>query len=188
MGTPLVLASASPRRRELLGRLGLELIVSPADVDETPFAGELPAPYVARVAAAKAEVARARHPGAWIVAADTTVAVDGRIFGKAADEREARAMLLEMAGRRHHVLTGTRVLLPDGRAVARVVDTEVVMRPLGAAEIDRYVASDEWHGKAGAYGAQGVAAAFITEIHGSYTNVIGLPLAEIAIDLEPILG
>jgi septum formation protein len=184
----VVLASASPRRRELLARLGLAFEVAPADVDETPRAGEAPDVYVARVAADKAAVAVGRHPAVWIVAADTTVAVDGDILGKPEDDADARRMLERLGGRRHQVLTGTQVIDPAGRVSARVVETGVVFRALGAGAIDRYVASREWDGKAGAYGAQGLAAAFITEIHGSFTSVIGLPLAEIAIDLEPLLG
>lgn len=182
----VTLASASPRRRDLLERLGLELTVAPADVDETPRPGETPEVYVARVAADKARVARGRAPGAWIVAADTTVTVDGDILGKPEDPAEARRMLVRLAGRSHRVLTGTIVVSPDGRERTRVVETEVVFRPLGEREVERYVASGEWEGKAGGYGAQGVAAGFITEIHGSYTNVVGLPLAEIAVDLEPL--
>jgi septum formation protein len=184
----VVLASASPRRREHHARLGLAFEVAPADVDETPRAGEAPDDYVARVAADKAAVAVGRHPAVRIVAADTTVAVDGDILGKPEDDADARRMLERLGGRRHQVLTGTQVIDPAGRVSARVVETGVVFRALGAGAIDRYVASREWDGKAGAYGAQGLAAAFITEIHGSFTSVIGLPLAEIAIDLEPLLG
>jgi septum formation protein len=184
----LVLASASPRRHELLARLGVPFVVAPADVDETPHPGEAPATYVARVAGDKARVAGERHPGAWIVAADTTVTVDGDILAKPEDEDDARRMLARLAGRAHQVLTGTHVLDPGGRPRARVVATEVILRPLSPAEIERHTASGDWRGKAGGYAAQGLSAAFITEIHGSYTNVVGLPLAEIALDLEALLA
>jgi septum formation protein len=141
---------------------------------------------VARVAAAKAEGVAAGRPDAWVLAADTTVVVDGAILGKAADAAEATRMLSALAGRGHRVLTGTCLLAPDGMSFRRIVDTTVIFRPLDADEIARYIASGEWDGKAGAYGAQGLAAAFITEIHGSYTNVVGLPLAEVAVDLKRV--
>jgi septum formation protein len=183
----LILASSSPRRRELLDRLGVEFGIAPADIDETPLAGEAPEHYVARVAAGKAEAVAARHPDAIVLGADTTVVLGDAILAKAADGAEATRMLEALAGKEHRVLTGTCLLLPDGTSVRRVVETTVIFRPLDAAEIARYVASGEWEGKAGAYGAQGLAAAFILAIHGSYTSVIGLPLAEIAADLGRVL-
>ena len=182
----LVLASASPRRQELLARLDLEFDLLPTEVDETPLPGEAPRVYVRRVAQAKAEAAHALRPDAWVLAADTTVVVDDEILGKPADGADAARMLERLSGRRHLVLTATCLLRPGEPTVRRLVATEVAMRALDAAEIDRYVASGEWHGKAGGYGAQGRAAAFIREINGSYTNVVGLPLAEIYLDLKPL--
>jgi septum formation protein len=182
----LVLASASPRRRELLERLGVRFTVAPSDVDETPRPGEEAGAYVARIAEDKLRVARARHPDAWILSADTTVVLDGQILGKAESDAEATAMITALAGRAHQVMTGVCLERPDGRAARRVVVTEVVFRPLSAEEIARHTASGDWHGKAGAYGAQGLAAAFMTEVHGSYTNIVGLPLAEVAMDLAAL--
>jgi septum formation protein len=182
----LILASASPRRRELLERLGLAFEVAPADVDETPRPGEAPDRYAARVAGDKARVARARVADAWILAADTTVVLDGDVLGKPDDAAHAARMLAALAGRAHQVMTAVCLERPDGRAARRVVVTDVIMRPLSAVEIARHTAAEEWRGKAGGYAAQGLAAAFITEIHGSYTNVVGLPLAEVALDLAEL--
>jgi septum formation protein len=173
----LILASASPRRSELLARAGVAFAVAPMDVDETVGPGE-PAPvYAARVAAAKADAARRLHPEAWVLAADTVVVAGAAILGKPADAADASRMLAELAGREHTVLTATVLDGPGGR-FAEVARTGVVFRPLDAAEIASYVAGGEWRGKAGGYAAQGQAAAFITAIRGSYTNVVGLPLAE----------
>lgn len=186
----LLLASASPRRRELLERVGLRIEVRPADVDETPLAGEPPAVYVARVARAKAE-AIARPAGAWVLAADTTVTVDGDILGKAADPAEAAAMLRRLAGRAHQVMTafalaGERA----GQPVLRegVVVTDVVFIELDDAAIADYVASGEWQGKAGAYAIQGIGAALVARVVGSVTSVIGLPLAEVLAALREVGG
>jgi septum formation protein len=181
--TELILASASPRRRELLERVGVRFRVAPADVDETPIPGEKPPAYVARVALAKAKAAAAASPGAWVLAADTTVVIGMTILGKAADEKEATAMLKRLSGRTHQVLTATYLLGPDGKGSQNLVTTDVVMRPLLEPEIAAYVACGEWRGKAGAYAVQGIASAFIVVIRGSYTNVVGLPLAEVVSDL-----
>jgi len=172
---PLILASASPRRRELLERVGLALEVRPADVDETPLPGEAPRAYVARVARAKAQaIAR---PGAWVLAADTTVTIDGAILGKAADGPEAAAMLRRLSGRVHEVITGFTLLGDAARD--EVVASEVELVALDEPTIAAYVASGEWRGKAGAYAIQGIAAAFVRSVRGSVTNVIGLPLVEV---------
>jgi septum formation protein len=178
----LILASASPRRSELLGRAGIAFEILPADVDESVRPGETPRAYVARVAEAKAELVRRGRPEAWVLAADTTVVVDGDILAKAADETEAARMLARLGGRAHEVMTATCLLGP-GAPARRLVETEVVFRPIGDGEVTSYVRGGEWRGKAGAYGAQGQAAAFIVAIHGSFTNVIGLPLAETLVDL-----
>ena len=172
---PLVLASASPRRRELLERVGVALEVRPADVDEAPRAGEPPAGYVARIARAKAEAARA--PGRWVLAADTTVTIDGAILGKPDDAGEAAAMLRRLAGRVHQVITAFAIAGPVERD--GLVATDVAMIAMDEPAIADYVATGEWRGKAGAYAIQGIAAALVREVRGSVSNVIGLPLAEV---------
>lgn len=178
---PLLLASASPRRREMLERVGVPIEVRPADVDEEPLAGELPAAYVARVARDKA-LAVQRPPGQWVLAADTTVTIDGKILGKAATPDEATAMLQQLSGRVHQVITAFTIvgdrddapLHHDGSATTDVA--MILMTPQTVAD---YVASGEWRGKAGAYAVQGIGAALVREIRGSVTNVIGLPLVEV---------
>jgi septum formation protein len=182
----LVLASASPRRRELLEQLGLVLQVTPANVDETPHPGERAADYVRRVAAAKCDaVAATRAPDLPILAADTIVIVDDQILGQPRDDADARRMLLALAGRRHEVTTAYRINF-GGRTLDRAVTTTVSFRSLQPAEVDAYVASDEWRGKAGGYAVQGRAGAFVSELRGSHTNVIGLPLAEVLADLQAL--
>jgi septum formation protein len=184
----IVLASASPRRRELLERMGLALLVVPADVDETPRAGERPMDYAKRIAGSKCDaVAATRDPASPIpiVGADTIVVVDDRILGKPADEADARAMLTALAGRRHEVLTAYRARAGD-RMVERIVTTAVSFRSLQPAELDAYLASGEWRGKAGAYAIQGIAGSFAGDLRGSVTNVIGLPVAELLADLQAL--
>ncbi|HEU5055393.1 MAG TPA: Maf family protein [Kofleriaceae bacterium] len=180
---PLVLASASPRRLELLRRVGLELEVSPAAIDETPQIAERPSACALRLASEKAAVAAAVLPGRWVLAADTVVEVDGIMLGKPEDAASAAAMLAQLAGRTHRVVTGYAIRGPEGASTARAVTTEVDFRDLDPEEIEGYVASGEWRGKAGGYAAQGIAAAFVTAVRGSFTNVIGLPLAEVLADL-----
>jgi septum formation protein len=176
---PLLLASASPRRREMLERVGVPLEVRPADVDEEPLPDEDPAAYVARVAHAKA-LAVKRRPGQWVLAADTTVTISGKILAKAATPEEAGMMLRMLAGRVHQVITAfTIVGDADDAPFHRdgIIASDVVVIDLSEAQIADYVASGEWRGKAGAYAVQGIGAMFIESIHGSYTNVVGLPLA-----------
>ena len=178
---PLVLASASPRRLSLLYQIGIAPDdLDPAALDETPLKSELPRDHARRLARAKAEAVAARRPGAFVLAADTVVALGRRILPKAEDEATARRCLELLSGRRHSVLGGVEVIAPDGRAARRLVTTAVKMKRLTAAEIDGYLASGEWHDKAGGYAIQGRAAAFIPAITGSYSNVVGLPLAETA--------
>jgi septum formation protein len=180
----LVLASASPRRRELLERIGLRLQVAPVDLDETPRAGESPRPYAQRLAAEKcAAAARADNYDLPLLAADTVVVLEGAIFGKPADAADAAEMLRRLSGRRHEVITAYHILY-KGTATERAVTTAVTFRLLSPAEIEAYVASGEWQGKAGGYAVQGIAALFATELRGSLTNVIGLPLAEVVADLR----
>ncbi len=182
----LVLASASPRRLDLLGRIGIEPdLVEPADIDETPGVRELPAGYARRMARAKADAVAPGHPGAFILAADTVVALGRRILPKAEDEATARTCLELLSGRRHRVYGAISVIAPEGpRAerprAERLVVTLVSVKRLHPKEIQSYLLAGEWRGKAGGYAIQGRAAAFIPAINGSYPNVVGLPLAESA--------
>ncbi len=176
---PLVLASASPRRLELLRQVGIEpAAVAPAHIDETPKKRELPAQYAQRMAAEKAAAMVPDHANAFVLAADTVVALGRRILPKADDEAAARDCLEMLSGRRHRVLGGLTVIAPDGRRANRLVTTVVSFKRLLPREIDAYLASGEWRGKAGGYAIQGRAAAFVPRINGSYSNVVGLPLAE----------
>jgi septum formation protein len=175
----LVLASASPRRRELLLQIGVTpAAIDPADIDETPKPRETPASYARRIALAKAQPVAARHPGAFILAADTVVACGRRLLPKADDAATARRCLLLLSGRRHRVIGGIAVIAPNGRANLRVVTTQVSFKRLSPQEIEAYIASGEWQGKAGGYGIQGRAAALIPWIGGSYSNVVGLSLSD----------
>jgi len=175
--TTLILASASPRRRELLRRAGIPHRVRPAEVDEKVRRGESPEACVARLAHAKA--AAVWHPGETVLGADTLV-VAGRLpLGKPRDERDAARMLRLLAGRDHEVLTGVCVLGPDGATRAAVVRTRVWFRRLTATEIAGYVASKEPLDKAGAYAIQGLASRFVERIDGCYFNVVGLPVSKV---------
>jgi septum formation protein len=174
----LVLASASPRRVELLALVGITPDrIEPADIDETPLKGETPPRLAARLAISKARVAAGRAPGAVVLAAAPVVAVGRRFLEKAADEAEATRFLRLLSGRGHRVLTGVAVAAGD-RISHRVVETRVSFKVLSDAEIAAYVASGEWRGKAGGYGIQGRAGAFVTRLVGSYPAVMGLPLFE----------
>ncbi len=174
----LVLASTSPRRLELLARIGVTPArIAAPEIDETPLKGELPRDYVARLARGKA-LAVARAPDEVVLAGDTTVAVGRRILEKPADEADLRRMLGLLSGRRHHVWSGVCVIGADDRARVRVVDTIVAFKALSAAEIDAYVASGEGMGKAGGYAIQGRAETFVRFLSGSHSNVVGLPLFE----------
>ncbi len=162
----------------MLERVGVPIEVRPADLDETPAPGEDPAAYVRRIAQGKA-LAVPRRAGQWVLAADTTVTIDGEILGKAETPDEAMAMLRKLSGRVHHVLTAF-VLVGDGPAQpSGVVESEVEMVDADAATLADYVACGEWRGKAGAYALQGIAAALVLAVRGSVTNIIGLPLAEV---------
>ena len=175
----LVLASASPRRLDLLAQIALSPdAVDPAAIDEAPLARELPARHAVRLAEAKARAIAPRHPGAFVLGADTVVACGRRILPKALEPSEARRCIELLSGRRHRVHGGIAVALPDGRIVSRRVETAVTFKRLEAAEIEDYLASGEWHGKAGGYAIQGLAARFVRQIIGSYSNVVGLPLYE----------
>jgi len=174
-----ILGSGSARRRELLAQIGVVADdIRPPDIDETPNPGELPRPYCMRIARAKCEAVEAGAEDI-VLCADTTVALGRRILGKPADGAEARRFLEQMSGRRHRVITAVAVRRGDQRWAKDVV-SQVRMKSLSAAEIDAYLASEDWRGKAGGYGIQGPAGAFIPWISGSYTGIVGLPLCETA--------
>jgi septum formation protein len=185
----LILASASPRRRELLERLGLVLQIEPVDVDETPAPGEMARAYAQRLAAEKSDAALARlGPQATtlpVLTADTVVVLGDDILGKPADQDEAAAMLRRLAGRRHEVVTAYRAQF-GVRMVKRIVSTGVSFRSLDPSELRAYLDCGEWRGKAGAYAIQGIAGAFAIEVRGSFSNVVGLPLAEVIADLRAL--
>ncbi len=186
-----MLASASPRRAELLARVGLRLQIAPADIDETPHSGERPVDYVRRMAAEKCAACLERlgagAPPLPVLAADTIVVLEGRILGKPADAAEAAAMLGALSGRRHEVITAYRIERA-GAVAERTVITVVKFRLLASEEVAAYVASGEWQGKAGGYAIQGIGALFASEIRGSITNVVGLPLSEAVADLRALGG
>lgn len=174
-----VLASASPRRRDLLAQMGIiPTKIHPADLDETPHQGELPRVYAERLAIEKAQAVQDQFAGSVILAADTVVAVGRRILPKTEDETSARECLELLSGRAHKVLTAIAVIAADGSLSRRVVVTRVKMKRLTEEEISVYLASGEWNGKAGGYGIQGMASAFISDLSGSYSAVVGLPLFE----------
>ena len=176
-----MLASASPRRLDLLRQIGLEPDrVDPADIDEMPQPGELPSTHATRLAEEKARAVMLRHPGAYILAADTVVACGRRILPKPADPATARSCLELLSGRRHRVHSGIAVVDPNERLTLRRVDSHVAFKRLSEAEIAAYLRSGEWQGKAGGYAIQGRAAALIRWVSGSYSNVVGLPLFETA--------
>ena len=175
----LILGSGSPRRRELLAQIGVVADdIRPPDIDETPAARELPRPYCARMAREKA-LAVAADAGDIVLSADTTVALGRRILGKPADAGEAAEFLLALSGRRHRVITAVAVRRGD-KIWERDVVTTVQMKRLSDVELNAYLASNDWQGKAGGYGIQGPAGALIPWINGSFTAVVGLPLAETA--------
>jgi septum formation protein len=189
MTTPaFVLASASPRRAELLRRVGLTPRIQPADIDETPGIGEAPAALVERLSLQKARAVLGAAEGPTLVlASDTIVVRDGVILNKPTSPDDAKAMLRSLSDRTHEVITGFALVREDGRALSRHVVTTVRFRPLSERVIARYVATGEPMDKAGAYGIQGIGAMLVTAIDGSYTNVVGLPLVEV-LDALPGLG
>jgi septum formation protein len=174
----LILASASPRRRDLLREAGYTFDIDPAHVDESEAAGEAPRAYVLRVAALKARAVAARHPRHTVLAADTTVVVDAVMLAKPADDDDARRMLRLLSGRAHVVLTGV-VVRAAGGEWSEVAESRVRFRSLTPDEIDWYVATGEPHDKAGAYAVQGLAARFVDAVDGPYSNVVGLPMGAV---------
>lgn len=178
---PLVLASGSPRRVELLARIGVTPDrILPAEIDETPKRDELPRLLAARLSRAKAAAVAPLAPDSLVLAADTVVGVGRRILPKAGTEAEARLCLDLLSGRRHRVYTGVALAVPDGRVLTRLVESVVTFQRLTQQQVDAYIASGEWRGKAGGYGIQESAEAFVRFLSGSHSNVVGLPLYETA--------
>ncbi|WP_422049032.1 Maf family protein [Shimia sp.] len=175
----LILGSGSPRRRELLAQIGVVADdIRPPDIDETPLKNELPRPYCARIARQKAEAVQAA-PEDIVLCADTTVALGRRIMGKPADAGEAAEFLMALSGRRHRVITAVAVRRGD-QLWTREVESAVKMKRLSNAELNAYLATGDWDGKAGGYAIQGPAGAFVPWISGSFTGIVGLPVAETA--------
>ena len=180
----LVLASASPRRLDLLAQIGVQPdLVCAADLDETPQKGELPAAYARRIALAKAQAVGARHDGL-ILAGDTVVACGRRILPKAETADSASACLRLLSGRQHRVYGGIALITADQKLLARVVCSKVRLRRLNAADIDACIAAGDWKGKAGGYAIQGFAARYIRYIDGSYSNIVGFSLYDVAALLD----
>jgi septum formation protein len=180
MHAPFILASSSPRRQELLKKIGLDFKVIPSDIDEKPIEGESPLDHAIRLSREKTLAVSLENPGAWVLGADTIVVIDEEILGKPRTPEEAKAMLLRLSGRRHKVITGFSIA--KGRAesiVSGSVESFVVFRKVAEDEANWYVKSREPYDKSGGYAVQGKSALFIREVHGSYTNVIGLPVCEV---------
>jgi septum formation protein len=181
----LILASASPRRLDLLARIGVVPdAVLPADIDESVARGELPRDHSRRLAREKAVAVAEREPEALVLAADTVVAVGRRILPKVEDEQTLRACMKLLSGRRHRVLTGVALAIPGKCVRERLVETMIAMKRLSAEEIDFYASHGEWRGKAGGYALQGYGEVYVRHIAGSYSNVVGLPLAETRVLLK----
>ncbi len=187
MNESFVLASLSPRRRELLGGLGLKFEVIPSGIDEPEGEGETPRDHTLRLSLEKASFVAERRPDSWILGADTIVIVDGRILGKPDNRDHAKKMLRILSGRAHRVMTGFSLVRKSSNiSISGAVESTVRFKELPDDEIEWYVGTEEPYDKAGAYAVQGKAAFFIQEIHGSYTNVIGLPLTEVVAALKQV--
>jgi septum formation protein len=181
----LILASASPRRLDLLARIGVEPdAVVPADIDESVPRGELPRVHALRLAREKAQAVAAKEPEALVLAADTVVALGRRILPKVEDEATQRAGKKQLSGRRHRVHTRVALAIPGKGIRDRLGETMIAMKPLSAEEIDYYASHGEWRGKAGGYALQGYGEVYVRHIAGSYSNVVGLPLAETRVLLK----
>lgn len=177
MKNKLILASASPRRVDLLAQIGIAPSdIIPADIDERPLKGELPRDLAVRLAAEKAQVIADKHKGAYILAADTVVARGRAVLDKTETREDAQSCLEQVSGRRHHVYGGIALMTPNGGMVSRLCDTVVQFKKLSPSEISDYLDSEEWKGVAGGYAIQGRAGAFVKSIRGSYSNVVGLSL------------
>lgn len=188
-GEPLILASASPRRKALLEQVGISFEVIPADVPEMPLKGVNPAEETVRIALEKGKWVAGRNPdGRWILAADTIVIIDNAVLGKPGDEAEARSMLKSLSGRWHKVITGWCVINHAAGVVEKSgsVESRVFIKKLDDGHIDAYVSSGEPMDKAGSYAVQGIGAFMVERIEGSYTNVVGLPMCEVIDALEDV--
>ncbi len=188
MNAPLILASASPRRRELLATLGLRFEVVPSDIDEILRPGEVPEVFAQRMAREKAMEIAQRWSGRCVLAADTVVIVSGSVFGKPRDRADARSMLQALSGRPHRVVTAVALIGAAGELEEVLVESTVEFRRLEADEIERYLDSGEPFDKAGAYAVQGIGRAFVERVRGSFSNVVGLPMDEVAELLHRHLG
>lgn len=178
---PFILASASPRRVQLLEQIGLKpKKILPADIDEDPKKQELPAELAKRLSKSKARKIANINPDKFIIAADTVVALGRKILPKAETEQEARSCLNLLSGKKHHVYGGICIITDTGKTITRLCNTSVKFKKLSVEEIETYIKSDEWHGKAGGYALQGLAASYITNISGSYSNVVGLSLFDVS--------
>jgi septum formation protein len=186
-GTRLILASASPRRKEMLRLLGLRFSILHSDVDEAPSPGELPEHYALRLSEAKARVVADMRPGRWVLGADTIVTIDDELLGKPRTTDEARCMIRKLSGRDHTVITAF-ALVNSGRTevIRRAVASQVRFKDVSDDEVEWYVATDEPYDKAGGYAVQGKASFLVSEIHGSWTNVVGLPLCEVVEALKEL--
>jgi nucleoside triphosphate pyrophosphatase len=177
MGPKIILASSSPRRRELLKQAGIPYTIEPAEADESALPGEMPRSHVKRLALLKARTIAARHKNGLVLGADTVVVVDGEILGKPASKAEAKRMLTLISGRAHEVLTGIALVdAGTGRATSAAEKTKVFVKPLSEGEIDEYIATGEPMDKAGAYGIQGRFSVYVRGVRGCFFNVVGLPL------------
>ncbi len=188
MNYRIVLASSSPRRRELLGTLGFEFEVMQPSSDETVSENETPEGFALRVSSEKAaSVSVSLGEGAVVIGADTIVVVDGEILGKPADPGEASSMLLKLSGKEHHVFTAFSIVRPKNEILhSEIVDTRVRVKPLAASEIEGYIKTGEPMDKAGAYGIQGIGSFMVRGIEGSYSNVVGLPVEELLTALKKL--
>jgi septum formation protein len=180
LSAPLILASASPRRQELLRAMDLKFKIIPAHINEIYLAGESPRQHVKRLSGDKAMVIARKYPKAWVLGADTIVVIDGLILGKPKSQTQAREMLRKLSGREHKVFTGFTIAHVDAEVYqTKVIQSSVRFKTISPREMEWYIACDEPYDKAGGYAVQGKGACFIQSIRGSYTNVIGLPLCEV---------
>lgn len=187
MLSSFILASASPRRQQLLREIGLQFDVIPGDVNEDFLLDELPVDYVTRMSREKSYAIAEQMPDAWVLGADTIVIIDGEVLGKPQTRENAREMLKKLSGREHRVITGFTIVKKSAQTVvSQVVESSVAFKEIEMDEMEWYINSPEPYDKAGAYAVQGMAGYFVKEIHGSYTNVVGLPLTEVVTVLKEV--
>jgi septum formation protein len=187
MSPSFILASASPRRRELLRSMGFDFVVIPSGVDEKFLEGESVREHVLRLSREKALAVADGNPGAWVLGADTIVVIDDEVLGKPGSKKEAREMLMRLSGEKHRVLTGFSVVRTSANVVkSGLVESSVFFKVVSGDELEWYIGTEEPYDKAGGYAVQGRAASFVKEIRGSHTNVIGLPLSEVVAALKEV--